>query len=214
MEFIKIVLLHIFSRIGFADAQNRLGRRYEDGDGVDKNLEKAVQCYTRASNHDHSYAHSNLGRMYEYGQGIDQNIDRAIELYTKASEENHTWSQNNLGCLLSTGQYNIPTNYKEAIKWFVKTIELGNNSGHMNLARLYYNGHGVEQNYEIALKHYSQAIEFPQARYQLGLMYLNGLGTTVNNSEAYKLLKYAYDSGTYEAKQPMNIAKSYVFNQK
>ena len=45
-------------------------------------------------------------------------------------------------------------------------------------------------------------------------MYSQGLGTNINNSEAYKLLESAYNSGINEAKIPMNIAKSYVLNQK
>ena len=214
MEFIKIVLLHIFSRIGIAEAQNRLGRRYEDGDGINKNLIKAVKWYTKASNLKHAYAQSNLGRMYEHGYGTNQNLDLAIKLYTKAAEQGHTWSQNNLGCLLSAGQYNLPVNYQEAIKWFVKTADLGNANGHMNIAWLYYNGYGVEQDFEIAFEHYNQAREIPQAQYQLGLMYSHGLGTNINNSEAYKLLESAYNSGINEAKTPMNIAKSYALNQK
>jgi TPR repeat protein len=47
---------------GRAFAQNNLGRLYETGQGVPKDLEKATELYQRAANHGYEPAIANLQR--------------------------------------------------------------------------------------------------------------------------------------------------------
>ena len=202
------LFLIILSYLGISEAQNRLGQRYEDGDGMLQDYKNAFDWYFRASKSGHVYADSNLGRMYEFGYGTQQDIEAAIKLYEKAAANNHVWSQNNLGSLLSSGQYNIPVNYEKAVEWFEKASEQGSQGGCMNLGWAYYNGYGVAQDYTKALEYYTKASSIPQAKYRLGIMYAEGIGTKVDNVKAYTLLKEAYNSGVHDAKKPMNVAKS------
>ncbi len=209
-----VFVLKVFSYLGISDAQNRLGRRYEDGVGVLQDYTNAFKWYSRASQSGNVYAHSNLGRMFEFGYCEKQDIEAAIKLYEKAASKNHAWSQNNLGHMLSSGQYNIAVNYEKAVEWFEKASKQGFLGGYMNLAWAYYNGYGIVQDYTKSLEYYEKSSSIPQAKYCLGLMHAEGLGTKVNNEEAYKLLKEAYESGVQEAKIPMNIAKSYITSKK
>ena len=84
----------------------------------------------------------------------------------------------------------------------------------MNLGWLHYYGYGVEQDLIKAFGYYSKAQSIPQAKYYLGLMYAEGLGTEINNEKAYELFSSAYNNGVIKAKEKMNIAKALINNAK
>ena len=64
-----------------------------------------------------------------------------------------------------------------------------------NLALLYEEGRGVEQDYAQALTLYREAAEAGEidAAVNLGVMYLDGVGTAVDNAEALKWTELAAD---------------------
>ncbi len=51
---------------GYADAQNRLGARYSNGQGVIKDEEEAFRWFLKAAEQGHSKAQSNVGYRYYY----------------------------------------------------------------------------------------------------------------------------------------------------
>ncbi|WP_010301763.1 Sel1-like repeat-containing protein kinase family protein [Candidatus Odyssella thessalonicensis] len=69
-----------------ASAQYTLGWMYENGRGVDKDLEEASKWYKLAERGCPAHALYSLGRMYEYGLNVDLNLGTAIEWYKKAAE--------------------------------------------------------------------------------------------------------------------------------
>ena len=58
---------------GHAQAQFKLGRYYEIGEGVNQDNKKAIIWYTKAAEQGYGKAQNNLGRLYMQGQGIPQN---------------------------------------------------------------------------------------------------------------------------------------------
>ena len=50
---------------------------YENGRGVDKNVSKAVEWYTKAAEQEDVYAEIMLADMYEDGWGVDKNVSKA-----------------------------------------------------------------------------------------------------------------------------------------
>ena len=52
-------------------------------------------------------------------------------------------------CLTRKGQ-GVPQDYAEAVKWYRKAAEQGNNDGQGNLGWVYLNGHGVPQDFVTA----------------------------------------------------------------
>lgn len=61
-----------------------LGGLYEAGKGVEKNMDKAVECMTNAADMDYGMAECALADMYFEGRGVEQNYEKAVELYAKA----------------------------------------------------------------------------------------------------------------------------------
>ena len=75
--------------------------------------------------------------------------------------------------------------------------EQGDVSAQYELGTMYYNGTGVEQNYDEALAWYTKAAELgnTDAQYNLGEIYHNGSGTEKDDTKAIKYYRQAADSG-------------------
>lgn len=77
------------SRQNNVDALVKMGDYYLNGIGTDKNVDKAVQCYTGASEyHQSAQALYNLGWMHENGVGLDQDFHLAKRYYDIALATN------------------------------------------------------------------------------------------------------------------------------
>ena len=71
---------------GDAKAQNSLGVCYAKGDGVRKNLVKAMEWYTKAAEKGSTIAQFNLAAHYYNGDGVKQDYVKALlNLFAKRS---------------------------------------------------------------------------------------------------------------------------------
>ena len=61
------------AKAGHAGAQNNLGVMYENGDGVPKDLAKAVEWWQKAAAQGNAIAQYLLGRMHWLGEGVSKN---------------------------------------------------------------------------------------------------------------------------------------------
>lgn len=74
---------------GDAAAMVRLGIGYEEGKGVEKNIQKAVEYYQRAADLGNVEGQFNLGRCYYNGTGFKRNPDAAMIWIEKAVAQGH-----------------------------------------------------------------------------------------------------------------------------
>jgi len=84
---------------GDANAQLRLANKLSEGDGVRKNLRKAVALYRAAAESGFVDAMFNLAACYQYGDGVGRDVREAIRWYEKASEQDRTYSPFALGAI-------------------------------------------------------------------------------------------------------------------
>ena len=68
------------ARMGNADAEAELGRRYEQGDGVRQNGMRAASWYRRAAKQGHLDAKVALARLHERGFGVEADPGTAARL--------------------------------------------------------------------------------------------------------------------------------------
>lgn len=66
-------------------AQRILGRCYEYGDGVEKDMSRAMELYTLAAAQEYAPALCDLGLCCEFGTGTAKDLPKAAELYTRAA---------------------------------------------------------------------------------------------------------------------------------
>ncbi|MBQ1931964.1 MAG: sel1 repeat family protein, partial [Muribaculaceae bacterium] len=84
--------------------------------------------------------------------------------------------------------------------------EQGNAWAQNNLGDCYYNGRGVDQNYDEAVKWYRKAAKQGNApaQYNLGYCYYNGHGVDKNYDEAVNWYRKAAEQGYNLAKSALN----------
>ena len=104
---------------GDADAQYKLGKRYEDGNGVESNEVAAVKWYRKAAEQGDATAQYELGRRYATGKGVETNKAEAAKWTRKAAEQGHVDAQYFTGMNYKFGNGVVQDN-DEAEKWFGK----------------------------------------------------------------------------------------------
>lgn len=100
-------------------------------------------------------------------------------------------------CTLSQDNPNLASELTHCIQ----LAELGYDYAQYELGNYWYDGVLTEQNYNEAIRWYSQASMqgHPEAQLRLGLMYAKGQGAAVNKAQAFIILKMAAINGSDEA---------------
>ncbi len=89
---------------GDAAAQVNLGVMHVRGEGVPRNIAKAVDLFRRAAAQGNAAAQVNLGLMYANGEGVPRNINRAQELLQQAAAQGNADAEVNLGLMHVRGE--------------------------------------------------------------------------------------------------------------
>ena len=91
------------------------------------------------------------GKLFKYAKICSDKgaYVHAMDLYEIAASHGYAPAQCNLGWHYSTAK-----DYSEAIKWYRKAAEQGDDTAQNNLGICYENGHGVKQNFSEAIKWY------------------------------------------------------------
>lgn len=153
-----------------------IGLYYENGQGVNKDLEFALQCYFDAEalgylnvasdifrlcsllklDKDETFFFNHAEKIYKKTTYPDR-VDHAINFYTKAAEMGHAPSQDMLGYIYKNEEYN--RNYGKSYEWSLKAAKQGNASSLYRVGLYIEKGiYGVvEENPAEALKWYEKA---------------------------------------------------------
>ena len=206
------------ARNGNTDAQYKLGGCYFNGIGVEKNREKAIEWWTKASEQDDDvsrYAEYQLGKCYYEGIGMERDYSKATEWYEKAAEHGHSEAQYILGEFYFNGTI-VKKDEKKAVEWYMKSAEQKYAEAQYRLGWCYYNGTGIEINTSYAVKKWLEFIDntystffvdepedlkkmILTAQYMLGYCYYFGNGVNRNRKKAIYWLKEAADRDYREA---------------
>ena len=122
---------------GRADAQLFLGVCYEKGDGVSKDMEKAVYWYRRAAEQGLAEAQCNLGLCCQKGDGVSKDFQQAVYWYRKAAEQGYAEAQCRLGFCYDSGN-GIGKDDSLAIYWYRKAAEQKYVLAYLNLGFCYF----------------------------------------------------------------------------
>lgn len=182
---------------GYAQAQNDLGRMYNEGVGVPKNAVEAARLFRLAADQGYVAAQVNLGASYVQGNGVPKDSQEALKLFHLAAGQGDAPAQHNLGWMYQTGE-GVQKNSQEAVKWYRLAADQGLTDAQYGLAWLYRTGEGVSKNPQEAAKWYRLAADqgMSFAQYKLALMYQTGEGVPKNDQEAIRLMHLSADQGT------------------
>lgn len=142
--------------------------------------EKAFECYMTAAELGYSAAYYNVALAYLDGEGVKKDFDRAFE-------------------------------------WFKKGADSGDTYARLKLAECYKRGAGCERDYVAAMALYQQMANSKSVRgnigyvavaeYEIGNMYLKGLGVEVDLRKAYDYFKLAASHCNRAAENALNNKK-------
>lgn len=130
--------LHLYGkavRSGLVDARVDAGGMYEEGQGIDRDLDEARCFYRTAAEGGSHRGMLAMGRLYQFGIGGRPDYARARDWYVKAVNAGSTEAMNRIGLLYLRGQ-GVPKSRDEAIGWFRKARDAGSTVGADNLRRL------------------------------------------------------------------------------
>jgi hypothetical protein len=135
---------------GNAEAQYRVGRMYEFGQGVSQDKAQGIAWIRKAAAQNHADAQQELGFIYATGDGVKQDDVQAVAWFRKAAMQGDATAQYNLGLLYAKGQ-GVPKDYAQAIDWWRKSAVQGNADAQFKLGVVYHNGDGVAKDDVLAL---------------------------------------------------------------
>ena len=148
--------LYNLATIGDADAQNKLGWRYQKGKGTPKSDRRAVKWYRLAAEQGFAKAQYNLGLAYQYKHGAEQSYEKAIDWYQKAASQGFAPAQTSLGFLHLKGE-GIASDYNTAKELFEHAALQKEAQAFYYLGHMYEKGKGVPLSRDKAITYYKTA---------------------------------------------------------
>jgi len=109
---------------GDARAQYNLGFLHANGQGVGKDLGRAVEWYTRAAEQGFAAAQFNLGVLYSNDEGLSPDFAAALKWYRAAAGQGDADAQFNIGVAYALGQ-GVTQDYLLAYRWYDRAAKAG-----------------------------------------------------------------------------------------
>lgn len=191
---------------GSAFAQFNLGQRYEEGQGVARDISQAMAWYRKAAGQGYARAQTRLGDIYHAGQGVPRDDEQAVTWFRKAALQGSAEAQARLGGMYELG-LGVPRNDELAINWFVKAAEQGDTDAQFKLGGKYYFGTGVPQDAKQAVTWFRKAAELGHmvAQFYVGVAYALGEGVAKDDEQAAAWFRLAAEQGDTHAQSSLGL---------
>lgn len=193
---------------GRAREQLAVAIRYETGDGVKQDSQKATAWLKQAVAQGHPQATARLAWHYMQGIGVLRNFPEADRLYREAYDLGVRGAAVNLAALYRKGGAGIDQNYAESVFWAKRAADAGNPRGQNILGELIRDGRGIRQSFQGALELFELAAakRLPAAEYNASAVLRNGVGVKRDEKKAMVYLKRAAGAGHAAAMVDLGLA--------
>lgn len=139
-----------------ADAQFRLYRIYDKGNGVPQDRVKAFSLLWASATGSCGDAMSQLAWLYESGDDVGKDLEKARAWYERAAQKGNALAQLRLAVFSNNG-LGGPRNYTDGLAWAKAAAEQGGTSAQALLGSMYADGVGTEVNKVQAYKWFDLA---------------------------------------------------------
>jgi len=174
-----------------ACALTALGNKaYNAGD-----YDTASQFYRKAVALGYPAAFNNLGAVARYGPAHDEN--EAFKWFREGAQRGYVRDYYLTGTGYMTGRYGAPDKWL-AFQWYQLGADAGDQDAIYDLGWFYAYQSDEPDHYQKAMDWYKKTT-CTCASYEIGRLYLNGLGTPVDVHEAARYFKIGADKGDYLA---------------
>lgn len=192
--------------MGTVPAERVLGLCYENGWGVEKDIDKAILWFQKAADDGNFNAQRSIGLLYKNGIGFQKDFRKAVDFFKKAAEAGVTDAQCNIAFCYINGE-GIAKDASKAVYWWQKAAESGSAIAQMNLATCFFKGEGVDQDFKKAAYWWQKAAEGgnAEALYSLSSCYADGKGVVKDVRKAVYFLEKAARNGSLKAMRILAI---------
>jgi TPR repeat protein len=180
---------------GNAGAQNELGVRYHNGNGVQKDDNQALAWCLKAGLQGDLKAELNLGWLYANGVGTEKNDQLAVAWYLKAAQQGNSDAELMVGLAYRDGR-GVLADPELAFDWFHKAADAGNKYARTQAGIAYLYGKGVKADLRRGFTYLLDACATdPYAGYNIAVCYHKGFFVHSNLILTYKWCLIALQVG-------------------
>lgn len=178
-------------------AQYRVYKAYEDGDGVEKNIQLAKTYCKMAAENGHVAALCVVAGEKLYSNKTQE----AIILFERAHEKGFNFATYMLGDIYTNERLPEFVDFNKGMHYLNIAAEADSRQAQTKLGYLYFNGKGIAQNYSKAMFWFEKAASKGDAFAQnfLGAMFFDGLGVEQDKEKAAYYYEQASKQGIKSA---------------
>ncbi|KAJ3208108.1 hypothetical protein HDU67_007018 [Dinochytrium kinnereticum] len=133
------------------------GQCYEFGNGVQKDISRAVELYRKGVELGDAQSQYRLAHCYKMGLGVERNMATALLWYRESANKGNAGAQNNLGWFYEYGQGGLVKNLEFAKHWYLESANQGYANAQNSLGILYQSGKLGEVDLKQAFECFSKA---------------------------------------------------------
>ncbi len=195
---------------GITVAKYKLGKLFLSGDGVEKDIAKAVEWLKQSAAGENEFAEYALGRLYLQGKEIEKDTITAEKYLLKAVSRGNKYAAYLLGKEYLCGE-NFDKNIQKSVEYLKLAAEKDFEPAEYVLGKLYLQGEEVGKDVATAEKYLLNAAGHGNkfAEYILGKEYLRGENFPKDVQKAIDYLKRAAEKGFDFAEY--ELGKIYLF---
>lgn len=153
-----------------------------------------------------------VGYAHMYGlRGMQQNGQLARQFFERAAQAGEFEAYAALGNMYAKGLGGIAQNNASAFKYFEKGAKVNDAASLNGLGYMYLHGstghYKLERNYQLAAHYFNESASQgnSEAQYNLGVMYLTGIGVGRNYQKALHLLTLSAHQGQIMARYQLGL---------
>lgn len=145
---------------GFSPALVRVGVQYAEGQGTERQEERAMECVQKAVklNPDDANALCYLGMFYEQGIGVEPNIEQAVSCYQEASDKGDTLAPFMMAMCYMKGS-GVKKDSAAAVEWAEMAAQRGEPEALYFMGMQYFLGEMTEVDMDKSVQYLEKAVE-------------------------------------------------------
>ena len=160
---------------------------YFNGYGVEKDKKKSKEWLDKSLEQNNKFAQYEMGELYDGGfmhLTREEEYRLAIEWFHKSANQNCARAQCSLGFMIANYNnidHKYDNRYEEALKWFQRSVDLGNDEAIFQIGKMY----------DRILSDYDNALEWYIKSYKNGHKHaINYIKALINNNIDIHISKY------------------------
>ncbi|MGH9685768.1 MAG: tetratricopeptide repeat protein [Candidatus Acidiferrales bacterium] len=191
---------------GSADGFDDLGWLYEEGYGVNKDVDKAFSLFNEAAKRGSAEGTYRVGVSYFWGLGVQKDRSAACQWFIRAASSGYPDAEQETGFCYYNGT-GVAQDHGTAFQWFARAGQAGLVDARIIVADMLDRGDGWNQDSAAAVQWYQAAAQqgSPYAMTQLGAHLRLGRGVAWSEAQAMQWFAKAAQMGYVPAETSLAV---------